>query len=97
MTDNQGKTMTSEEEFTKLFTKLVPEHFPKKEEENLSVLIRRLMVKPHKASELSVLLGITDRTLRNRYLTKMLQAGIIELTIPDKPTSRNQRYRLKQE
>ena len=96
ITDKQGKTITSEVDFTKLFTKLVPEYFPTKEEKNLSVLIRHL-VAPQKASELSVLLGITDRTLRNRYLTKMLQAGVIELTIPEKPTSRNQRYRLKQE
>ena len=96
MLDNQGKAVTSETDFTKIFTKLVPEYFPTKEEENLSVLIHHL-VAPQKASELSVLLGITDRTLRNRYLTKMLQAGVIELTIPEKPTSRNQRYRLKQE
>lgn len=99
MTDNQSKTMTSEDDFTKLFTKLfaklVPKYFPSKEEKNLYVLIRHL-IEPHKASELSVILGITDRTVRNRYLTKMLQAGIIELTIPDKPTSRNQCYRLKQ-
>ena len=98
--DSQGESMVSEDDFTKIFTKiftkLVPEYFPTKEEKNLSVLIRRL-VAPQKASELSVLLGITDRTLRNRYLTKMLQAGVIELTIPEKPTSRNQRYRLKQE
>lgn len=96
MLDNQGKAVTSETDFTKIFTKLVPEYFPTKEEKNLSVLIRHL-VAPQKASELSVLLGITDRTLRNKYLTKMLQAGVIELTIPEKPTSRNQRYRLKQE
>jgi schlafen-like transcriptional regulator len=100
MLDNQGKMVTSEADFTKLFTKmftkLVPEYFPTKEEKNLSVLIRHL-VAPQKASELSVLLGITDRTLRNRYLTKMLQAGVVELTIPEKPTSRNQPYRLKQE
>lgn len=96
MLDNQGKAVTPETDFTKIFTKLVPEYFPTKEEKNLSVLIRHL-VAPQKASELSVLLGITDRTLRNRYLTKMLQAGVIELTIPEKPTSRNQRYRLKQE
>lgn len=96
MLDNQGKAVPSETDFTKMFTKLVPEYFPTEEEKNLYVLIRHL-VTPQKASELSVLLGITDRTLRNRYLTKMLQAGVIELTIPEKPTSRNQRYRLKQE
>lgn len=94
--DKQEETQDSGDNFTKLFTKLVPEFFPEKEEKNLSLLIRNLVV-PKKASELSALLGITDRTLRNRYLKKMLLAGVIELTIPDKPTSRSQRYRLKQE
>lgn len=96
--DNQRKVLRSEAELsqlvTKIFTKLVPDYFPSKEEENLSVLIRSL-IEPQKATDLSALLGLTDRTLRNRYLAKMLRAGVIELTIPDKPTSRNQRYRLK--
>ncbi|MDY5858694.1 MAG: ATP-binding protein [Porphyromonas sp.] len=98
MPDNQRKVLRSEAELsqllTKIFTKLVPDYFPSKEEENLSVLIRSL-IEPQKATDLSALLGLTDRTLRNRYLAKMLRAGVIELTIPDKPTSRNQRYRLK--
>lgn len=98
MPDSQRKMLRSEAEFsqliTKIFTKLVPDYFPSKEEENLSVLIRSL-IEPQKATDLSALLGLTDRTLRNRYLAKMLRAGVIELTIPDKPTSRNQRYRLK--
>lgn len=97
--DYQGDSLISKEEFsklfTKIFTKLIPSYFPSKEEENLTILIRNL-VEPRKASELSTLLGLTDRTLRNRYLTKMIQAGVVEQTIPDKPTSRNQRYKLKQ-
>lgn len=98
MPDSQREILRSEAELsqliTKIFTKLVPDYFPSKEEENLSVLIRSL-IEPQKATDLSALLGLTDRTLRNRYLAKMLRAGVIELTIPDKPTSRNQRYRLK--
>lgn len=98
MPDSQRKVLRSEAELsqllTKIFTKLVPDYFPSKEEKNLSVLIRSL-IEPQKATDLSALLGLTDRTLRNRYLAKMLRAGVIELTIPDKPTSRNQRYRLK--
>jgi hypothetical protein len=34
------------------------------------------------------------RNLRERYLKPALDAGLIEMTIPDKPNSRLQKYRL---
>lgn len=44
--------------------------------------------------EMMLALGLTDRkSFRERYLNPALAAGLIEYTIPDKPTSRNQRYR----
>lgn len=40
-------------------------------------------------------LGLKDRqAFRARYLKPALEAGLIEMTRPDKPTSRSQRYRL---
>jgi len=37
----------------------------------------------------------TDRTkFRNQVLRPLLDAGFIEMTIPDKPTSSKQKYRL---
>ncbi|MFI3296766.1 MAG: putative DNA binding domain-containing protein [bacterium] len=45
--------------------------------------------------ELRTILGFTDRKyFRNNYITPALKLSIIELTIPDKPTSKNQKYRL---
>lgn len=39
-------------------------------------------------------MGRTNRTkFRNQVLRPLLEAGWIEMTVPDKPRSRNQRYR----
>ena len=48
-------------------------------------------------SDLMAALGLSDRkSFRERYLQPALQAGLIEMTIPDKPNSRLQKYRLVQ-
>lgn len=40
-------------------------------------------------------LGLTDREhFRKTYLAPALELGVIEMTLPDKPNSRSQRYRL---
>ncbi len=45
--------------------------------------------------QLQGLLGLSDRkSFRERYLHPALQAGLIEMTLPDKPNSRLQKYRL---
>ena len=92
--DKQDIKNVSKEILTKLLTKLIPNYFSVREEKNL-VLLLACLVEPQSASALSQRLGLTDRTLRNRYLSKLLQAAVIERTIPEKPTSRNQRYKLK--
>ena len=41
-------------------------------------------------------LGLNHRkTFRDNYLNPALDLGLVEMTIPEKPTSRNQRYRLR--
>ena len=46
-------------------------------------------------SEIQRVLGIKHRpTFRANYLHPALAAGWVEMTVPDKPTSRLQRYRL---
>ena len=40
-------------------------------------------------------MGLTDRTkFRRKYIRPLLEAGIIEQTMPEKPNSRNQKYQL---
>ena len=49
------------------------------------------------ATEIMKRLGLSHRpTFRQNYLNPALSHGVIEMTIPDKPNSRNQKYRLKQ-
>jgi ATP-dependent DNA helicase RecG len=48
--------------------------------------------------ELMSLLKRTDRTkFRDQVLNPLIEAGLVEPTIPDKPTSSKQKYRLKME
>lgn len=48
------------------------------------------------AAEIMKRLGLSHRpTFRQNYLNPALRHGVIEMTIPDKPNSRNQKYRLK--
>jgi len=45
--------------------------------------------------ELQTALGLADRkSFRERYLKPVLDDGLIEMTIPDNPGSRLQKYRL---
>jgi len=50
---------------------------------------------PRNAKDIQAALGLPHReTILNHYLTPLLKAGILERTIPEKPTSRLQKYRL---
>ncbi|WP_369412411.1 Fic family protein [Paraeggerthella hominis] len=45
-------------------------------------------------AELMSRMGLTDRkNFREAYLKPALDSGLVEMTLPDKPSSRNQRYR----
>lgn len=47
-------------------------------------------------AELMQLVGLTHRaTFQKNYLNPAIEAGLIKRTIPDKPKSPKQRYRLK--
>ena len=48
------------------------------------------------ATQLMKLLGLSHKpTFRKNYLTPALEQKLIERTIPDKPNSKNQKYRIK--
>ena len=47
----------------------------------------------YSANELLTLLNIKSKeTLRNSYLNPALENGLIRMTLPDKPNSKNQKY-----
>lgn len=49
---------------------------------------------PRSKREMMDYLGLTDsKNFRERYLVPLLTAEKIEMTIPDKPNSRNQKYK----
>ena len=48
------------------------------------------------AQEMMKILGLSHRpTFRENYLHPALEQGLIEMTVPEKPNSRNQKYRCK--
>ena len=48
---------------------------------------------PYTATVLMRLLSLKSRdALRNNYLNPAIEEGLVQMTMPDKPTSRNQRY-----
>ena len=50
---------------------------------------------PRTAREIMVLLGLKHlKTFRTNYLQPLLDAGWLEMTVPDKPRSSKQKYRL---
>ena len=62
--------------------------------DQVRALLAALGVAELSARELMSRLGLSHRpTCRQNYLNPALAAGLIERTIPDKPTSRLQRYR----
>ena len=61
----------------------------------VEVLVEVLKMGELSAAELRKEIGVSgSKDFRERYLNPAVSAGFVEMTIPDKPTSRLQRYRL---
>lgn len=59
-------------------------------------LIEKMEQKEYSLSELMSLLDLSHRaTFQKNYLNPALEAGLIERTLPDKPKSPKQKYKLK--
>lgn len=59
------------------------------------VQLLKVMTGEHLRRELQTLLGLADREhFRKAYLLPALEEGLVEQTLPDKPNSRLQKYRL---
>jgi predicted HTH transcriptional regulator len=69
-----------------------------KEQRNISEQVNRLLEImetdiPYSANDLMKELGIKSKeTLRGSYLNPALENGLIKMSIPDKPNSKNQKY-----
>ncbi len=62
--------------------------------ENLIRLMNVIGTNELSTSEIMKLLGLKHRpTVRENYIKPALEIGLIEMTIPDKPKSKNQKYR----
>ena len=71
-------------------------HAPQEMSEQVHRLISAMKQEDYTLAELMELLGLTHRaTFQKNYLNPAIEAGLIERTIPDKPKSPKQRYRLK--
>ena len=70
----------------------------RKESKNISDQVNKLLEImeydiPLSANEIMTRLGIKSKeTLRASYLNPALENGLIKMTIPDKPNSKNQKY-----
>lgn len=66
--------------------------------DNLSEYVKRLLTvmeydTPYTATAILSLLNLKSKeTLRKNYLNPAIQNGLVKMTFPDKPNSRNQRY-----
>ena len=70
-----------------------PKLFQEKDKDVINAILNAL-TEPKSAKELASIVSCSVRTIKDKYLDKMLQAEVIDMTVPDKPTSRNQKYRL---
>jgi Fic family protein len=73
-------------------------HITAQDSDQVSVQVKMVLDKLGKdilsANELMMRLGLRHKaTFRKNYLQQALDLGLVEMTVPDKPNSRNQKYK----
>ena len=64
--------------------------------EQVKTVLKALGNETLTSNELMARVGLSHRgTFRKNYLQPALDLGVVEMTVPDKPNSRNQKYRIK--
>lgn len=88
---NNEKSNQANENSNQLCTNLVTHKLTKKEED-----IRNFCSVPRTAQEIMDRIGISNQSKnRQKYITSLIEIGVLERTIPEKPNDPNQKYRRK--
>lgn len=70
-----------------------PEHHPNQNGQDVNKLIIDFCKDPKSVQEIMDEFDFDSRTsFRRKYLTPMLKNGVLKMTIPEKPSSKNQKY-----
>lgn len=85
------KSNQANDKSNQLRTNLVTRKLTKKEED-----IRNFCSVPRTAQEIMDRIGISNQSKnRQKYITSLIEIGVLERTIPEKPNDPNQKYRRK--
>ena len=70
-----------------------PDHHPNQNGQDVNKLIIDFCKDPKSVQEIMDEFYFDSRTsFRRKYLTPMLKNGVLKMTIPEKPSSKNQKY-----
>lgn len=70
-----------------------PDHYPNQNGQDLNKMIMDFCKEPKSVQEIMDYFGFKSRTsFRRKYLTPMIEDGSLNMTLPEKASSKNQKY-----